>query len=72
MANRWGKIGKSDKTIFFGLKITMDADCSYEIKNDLLLGRISMRDLDGILKSRDSLPKMVCMVIAMIFLVAVY
>ena len=50
----------------------MDADCSYEIKNDLLLGRKSMRDLDGILKSRDSLPKMVCMVIAMVSPVVMY
>ena len=50
----------------------MDADCSYEIKNDLLLGRKSMKDLDGILKSRDSLPKMVCMVIAMVSPVVMY
>ena len=43
--------------IFLGSKIPAEGDCSYEIKNDLLLGRKSMRDLDGILKSRDSLPK---------------
>ena len=74
MTNRWGKIGKSDKTLFFfGSKITMDGDCSYEIKNDVLLGRKSMRGLDGILKSTDiTLPKKVCMVIAMVFTVVMY
>ena len=44
--------------IFLGSKITVDGDCSHEIKRHLLLGRKVMTKLDSILKSRDiSLPK---------------
>ena len=39
--------------IFGGSKITVDGDCSYEIKTHLLLGRKAMTNLDSILKSRD-------------------
>ena len=39
--------------IFLGSKITMDGDCSHEIKRSLLLGRKAMTDLDSVLKSRD-------------------
>ena len=39
--------------IFLGSKITVDGDCSHEIKRCLLLGRKSMTNLDSILKSRD-------------------
>ena len=39
--------------IFLGFKISMDADCSHEIKRFLLLGRKVMTNLDSILKSRD-------------------
>ena len=39
--------------IFFGSKITVDGDCSREIKRHLLLGRKAMTNLDSILKSRD-------------------
>ena len=39
--------------IFLGSKITVDSDCSYEIKRRLLLGRKAMTILDSILKSRD-------------------
>ena len=39
--------------IFLDSKITMDSDCSYEIKRHLLLGRKVMTNLDGTLKSRD-------------------
>ena len=39
--------------IFKGSKITVDGDCSHEIKRDLLLGRKVMTNLDRILKSRD-------------------
>ena len=39
--------------IFLGTKITADGDCSHEIKRLLLLGRISMTNLDSVLKSRD-------------------
>ena len=39
--------------IFLGSKITVDGDCSHEIKRCLLLRRKSMTNLDSILKSRD-------------------
>ena len=39
--------------IFGGSKITVDGDCSHEIKRHLLLGRKVMINLDSILKSRD-------------------
>ena len=41
--------------IFLGTKITVDGDCSHEIKIFLLLGRKAMTNLDSILKSRASL-----------------
>ena len=37
--------------IFLGSKITVDGDCSYEMKRHLLLGRKAMRKIDSILKS---------------------
>ena len=40
--------------IFGGSKITVDGDCSHEIKRRLLLGRKVMTNLDSILKSRDT------------------
>ena len=39
--------------IFIVSKITVDGDCSHEIKEHLLLGRKAMTNLDNILKSRD-------------------
>ena len=39
--------------IFLGSRITVDSDCSHEIKRHLLLGRKIMTNLDSILKSRD-------------------
>ena len=39
--------------IFCGSKITVDGDCSHEIKRHLLLGRKAMAKLDSILKSKD-------------------
>ena len=39
--------------IFLGSRITVDSDCSHEIKRCLLLGRKAMTNLDSILKSRD-------------------
>ena len=39
--------------IFLASKITVDGDCSHEIKRRLLLGRKVMTNLDSILKSRD-------------------
>ena len=38
---------------FLGSKITVDGDCSHEIKRHLLLGRKAMTKLESILKSRD-------------------
>ena len=59
--------------IFSGSKITVDGDCSHEIKRRLLLGRKAMTNLDSILKSRDiTLPTNVCLVKAMVFLVVMY
>ena len=39
--------------IFLGSKITVDGNCSHEIKRCLLLGRNAMTNLDSVLKSRD-------------------
>ena len=59
--------------IFLGSKITVDGDCSHEIKRCLLLGRKAMTNLDSILKSRDiTLPTKVCLVKAMVFPVVMY
>ena len=59
--------------IFLGSKITVDGDCSHEIKRRLLLGRKVMTNFDSILKSRDiTLPTKVCLVKAMVFLIVLY
>ena len=59
--------------IFLGSKITVDGDCSYEIKRCLLLGRKVMTNLDSLLKSRDiTLPTKVHLVKAMVFPVVRY
>ena len=54
--------------IFFDSKITVDGDCSREIKRRFHLGRKVMTNLDSILKSRDStLPTKVRLVKATVF-----
>ena len=59
--------------IFLGSKITVDGDCSHEIKRHLLLGRKVMTNLDSILKRRDiTLPTKVRLVKAMVFPVVMY
>ena len=59
--------------IFLGSKITVDGDCSHEIKRCLLLGRKVMTNLDSILKSRDiTLPTKVHLVKAIVFPVVMY
>ena len=59
--------------IFWGSKITVNGDCSHEIKRRLLLGRKVMTHLDSILKSRDiTLPTKVCLVKGMVFPVVMY
>ena len=55
--------------LFLGSKITVDCDCSHEIRGQLLLGR----NLDSMLKSRDiTLPTEVRIVKAMVFSVVMY
>ena len=69
MEKKW----KQWETIFLGSKITVDGDCSHEIKRRLLLGRKVMTNLDSILKIRDiTLPTKVYLVKAMVFPVAMY
>ena len=59
--------------IFLGSKITVDGDCSHEIKRSLLLGRKAMINLDSILKSRAiTLLAKVHLVKAMAFPVVMY
>ena len=59
--------------ILAGSKITVDDDCSHEIKRCLLLGRRVMTNLDSILKTRDiTLSTKVCLVKAMIFPLVTY
>ena len=54
--------------ILGGSKITVDSDCSHEVKRCLLLGRKTMTNLDSMLKSRDiTLSTKACMVKAMVF-----
>ena len=59
--------------LFLGSKITVDGDCSHEIRRRLLLGRKAMTNLDNVLKSRDvTLPTKVQTVKAMVFPVVMY
>ena len=56
-----------------GSKITANGDCSHGIKRRLFLGRIAIKNLDSILKSRDiTLLTKVCLVKAMVFLEVMY
>ena len=59
--------------ISLGSKITVDGDCSHEIKQCLLLGKKSVINLDGMLKSRDiTFPTKVRLVKAMVFPIVMY
>ena len=59
--------------LFLGSKITMDGDCSHEIRRRLLLGRKAKTNLESELRSRDiTLPTKVLMVKAMVFPVVPY
>ena len=63
----------SDFIFLEGSKITVDGDCSHEIKRRLLLGRKVMTNLDSIFKSRDiTLPTSVHLVKAMVFPAVMY
>ena len=54
--------------IFLGSKITVDGDCSHEIKRRLLLGKKALTNLDSVLKTRDiTLPTKVHIVKSMVF-----
>ena len=58
----------STNFIFLGSIITVDFDCSHEIKRCLFLGRKVIRNLDSIFKNRDiTLPTKVHLVKAMVF-----
>ena len=73
MANRWGNDGNNDRLFWGGSKITADGDCSHEIKRGLLLGRKTMTNLDGMLKSKHiTLPTKVRLVKGMVFPVVMY
>ena len=59
--------------IFLGSKITVDGDCSHEIRTHLYLGRKAMPNLDSILKSRAiTLLRKFHIVKAIVFLVVMY
>ena len=73
----WQIDGETMETVrdfnFWGSKITVDGDCSHEIRRHLLLGRKAMTSLDSILKSRDiTLPTKFHPVKAMVFPVVMY
>ena len=59
--------------LFLGSKITVDGDCSHEIRRRLLLGRKAMTNLDSVLKSKDiTLLTKVHIVKAVVFPVVIY
>ena len=73
----WQRDGEIVKTgtdiIFVGPKITVDGDCSHEIKRHLLPRRIVTTNLDSVLKSRDiTFPTKVHLVKAVVFLVVLF
>ena len=73
----WQIDGETTQTgrdfIFLGSKITVDDDCSHEIKRHLLLGRKAMTNLDNILKSKDiTLLTKVHLAKALVFPVVMY
>ena len=62
-----GKVELVPDFLFLGSKITVDGDCSHEIRRSLLLGRKTMTNLDKVMKSRDiTLPTKVCIVKVMV------
>ena len=73
----WQIDGETVETVtdvnFLGSKITVDGDCSHEIKRHLLFGRKAMTNLDSVFKSRGiTLPTKVRLVKAMVFPVVMY
>ena len=60
-------------SIFFGSKITVNSDCSHEIKRQLLLRRKAMTNLNSILKSRNiTVLTKICLVKALVFPAIMY
>ena len=53
MANKGEKVKVLTDFLFLGSKITVDGNCSHEIRRPLLLGRKAMTNLDSVLKNRD-------------------
>ena len=72
----WQMDGENVETVteflFSGSKITVDGDCSHEIKRHLLLGRKTKTNLDSILKTDVALPVRVHRVKAIVFPVVMY
>ena len=59
--------------IFLGFKITVDGDCSHEIKRQLFLRSKAVTNVDSVLKSGDIiLPTKVHIVKAVVFPVVMY
>ena len=68
MANTRGKVEEVTDFLFLGSKITVNGDCSHEIRRRLPFGRNTMTNLDSVLKSRDiTLPTKVRIVKTMVF-----
>ena len=68
----WQKEGENIEAVtdflFLGFKITVDGDCSHEIKKHLFLGRKAMTNRDSMLKSKDiTLLTKVCIVKTKVF-----
>ena len=65
-----GKVEAVTDFLFLGSKITVDSNCSHEIRRQLLPGRKVMTNLGSVLKSRDTTLPTVCIVNVMVFPVA--
>ena len=68
-----GKRRKLTNFLFLDSKITVDGDCSHEIRRQFFLGRKAMTNINSVLKSRDiTLPTKVHVVKTMVFQVVMY
>ena len=73
MANEEEKVEVVTDFLFLDSKISVDGDCSHEIRRQLLLRRKAITSLDSVLKSRDiTLLTKVCLVKAMVLPVVTY
>ena len=73
MASKRRKAEAVTDFLFLGNKVTVDGDCSREIRRLLLLERKAMTNLDSVLQSKDiTLMTKVCIVKAVIFPVVIY